>query len=94
MLCWPELGSPEALRKVVRVMPSWRALRVIRLAKRDSLPPNPSPRTTATSFADLMTIAWIASSTRMEEPARRPSRVGGMLAARADTRSGVRSPMR
>jgi hypothetical protein len=48
----------------------------------------------AMSLADRVTSAMIASSTRIEEPALRPSLVGGMAAARAETLSLVSSVSR
>ena len=55
--CWPRCGNPDALRKVVRAMPNWRALAVIISAKRRSVRPSASATTEATSLADLITSA-------------------------------------
>jgi hypothetical protein len=66
-------------------MPSARALRVICRAKFSSLPPIASATTTAASFADLVTIALMASSTAMLWPALSSSLVGDCTAACADT---------
>ena len=75
-------GKPDALRKVVRDMPSARALSVIRLANPASVPPSVSAITTAISLADLTISARIASSTVIVEPARSPSLDAGCRAAR------------
>ena len=58
---------------------------VIMRAKFVSSPPSASPITTATSFADLVTMALIAVSTRMLSPGLRPSLDGACAAACADT---------
>ena len=68
-----------------------RAWVVISSAKRASLPPRFSPMVEAMSLAERVTSAMIASSTRIVEPALRPSLVGGMAAARAETLSLVSS---
>ena len=95
VVTWSRSGRPEALRKVVRVMPSARAFRVIIWAKRSSLPPpRCSPSAAAASLADLVTRARIASSTVSVMPAARPSREGGMEAASAETRIGLERAMR
>ena len=84
MRCSPS-GSPEALRNTVRVMPSLRAVRVIAIANRSSLPPSASASTVAASLAERVTRPMMASSTGIVSPARRPSLVGGMPAARLET---------
>ena len=78
-------GKPDALRKVVRDMPSALAFLDIFLANSTSVPPNASATTTAISLADLTTSALIASSTRIVEPARSPSLEGDCPAARFET---------
>ena len=80
-----EFGRPEALRNTVRVMPSSLALRVIIWANLLSLPPSASAMTTATSLADLVTRARIASLTAMLEPRLSRSLEGGIEAARLET---------
>ncbi len=62
-------------------MPSAWAFAVIISAKRSSEPAMFSPMAQATSFADLVTIALIASSTEMVWPGRRPSFDGAWAAA-------------
>jgi hypothetical protein len=81
VLRWRASGSPDALRKTVEVMPSWRALAVIIAAKRSSVPPRNSATAVATSLADLVAKARIAVSTGRDCPALRPSLEGGRLAA-------------
>ena len=83
----PRCGRPEALRNVLRYMPSLRALAVILRAKLRSEPLMFSAITVATSLADLVTRARIASSTVIRWPRRSPSRDAGWRAARAETRS-------
>ena len=73
VVSWRRSGSPEAFAKTVRVMPSARAVRVILSAKFGSVPPRPSATVVATSFADLVTSALMASLTLMVEPGFRPS---------------------
>ena len=68
-------------------MPSARAVRFMRAAKPATLPPMFSATTTATSLADLVTSARIASSTAIVEPGFRPSFEGGWRAALAETES-------
>ena len=59
-------------------MPIWRALAVMRSAKRVSLALKFSAITTAASFADSTVSALIASSTEIVSPGFRPSLVGNM----------------
>jgi uncharacterized membrane protein len=66
-------------------------LRVICSAKSSTEPPRFSATTTATSFADFVTSALMASSTAMVLPGRSPSFEGACAAAFADTLSGVSS---
>ena len=80
-------GRPDALRNVVRDMPSAWAFLVIIRANSTSVPPSASATTTAISLADLTTSALIASSTSIVEPAGRPSFDGGWPAARFETLS-------
>ena len=54
---------PDAFVKVVRVMPSWRALEVMIWANRVSVPASFSAITVAASFADLVIKAPITSRT-------------------------------
>ena len=87
VVTWSRSGRPEALRKVVRVIPSARAFMVIIWAKRSSEPPpRYSPSAAAASLADLVTRARIASSTVRVMPEVRPRRDGGMDAALPETR--------
>ena len=85
VLIWRRLGSPEALRKVVRDMPNWRAFRVIMRAKFFSLLASASATTVAASFADLVTMAAMTSRTRIFLPRFRPSFDGARLAASLET---------
>jgi hypothetical protein len=89
VLICPRLGRPDALRNVVRVMFSRRAMVVIIMAKSRSLLARFSATTVATSLADFVTRAKIASSTVMVSPRFRPSRDAGWRAARAETLSWV-----
>ena len=73
VVTWPGFGRPDALRKVVFVMPMLRAVRVMRWAKALSVPPRFSAIAVATSLADLTTMARIAVSTVMLSPALTPS---------------------
>ncbi len=75
-------------------MPSARALAVIAWAKRSSEPEMFSPMAQATSLADFVTSALIASSTVMVEPGRRPSFEGACAAARAEMESSESSAKR
>ena len=86
VVIWLGLGRPEALAKVVRLMPIERAVRVMRLAKADSLPPRFSATAAATSLADFTTRARMAVSTVKVLPGLTPSLEGDMEAARADMR--------
>ena len=70
---------------VVCVMPIARARRVIIWANRSSLPPSSSPSAAAASFADLVTRPRIACWTVILLPGTRPSLVGSIAAAWADT---------
>ena len=82
-------GRPDALRNLVRVMPSCFAVRVMRCANAFWLPPMLSATTTATSLADLVTSALMALSTVIQDPALRPSLEGCCLEAYFDTRRRV-----
>ena len=66
-------------------MPSARALAVISLANSSSLPASASATITATSLADLVTIARIAVSTAIESPGFKPNLDGACAAAWAET---------
>ena len=66
-------------------MPSARALAVISLAKSGSSPARASATMTATSLADLVTMARMAVSTRIDSPGLSPSLDGACAAAWADT---------
>ena len=71
-------------------MPSARALRVIMRANFASSSPSASATTTATSFADFVTSARMASSTRMVWPGCNPSFDGACMAAlRGDIEIGA-----
>ncbi len=95
VVTWSGSGRPEALRKVVRVMPRARARSVIIWPNRASEPPaRYSPTTAAASLADFVTRARIACSTVRLDPGARPSFEGGRAAASADTGSGVASDSR
>ena len=85
VVTWPGSGRPLALRKVVRDMPSWRALLVMRWAKALSEPATCSAMAVATSLADLVTSARMASRTLMVWPGLRPSFDGAWAAAWAET---------
>jgi len=63
-------------------MPSSRALFVIMIAKSSSVPARKAPIAEATSLAERVTSARIASSTLMVWPGRSPSFDGGMPAPR------------
>ncbi len=84
---WCRLCRPEALRKVVRVMPSVLALLVMSLANSISVPACASASTTAASLADFVTKARIASRTFILSPFFSPSFDGGMPAARLEALS-------
>jgi hypothetical protein len=75
-------------------MPSARAVRFMRPAKAETLPPTFSATTTATSLADLVVSARMASSTLMVEPAFTPTLDGAWRAAFADTLSLLPSESR
>ena len=66
-------------------MPISRAFFVIIRANSGSLPPSVSATTTATSLADLVTMARMAVSTAMVSPGLRPSLDGACAAACAET---------
>ena len=87
----PGSGRPEALRKVVRDMPSERAVLVIRWAKAVSLPAIFSPMATATSFAESVITALIASSILIVWAGLRPSLVGGRPEALREIESSLSS---
>ncbi len=63
-------GQPEALRKTVLVMPSWRAFSVIMSAKAASLPAIPSATTMVASLPDCTMMPRIKSSIRTRLPTR------------------------
>ena len=79
------LGKPEAFLKRVLRIPRERALRVIILAKLISVFPSDSATTTATSFADLVMSARIASFTVIDWPRFKPSLDGAIPCARRET---------
>src|ERR1043165_3775688 len=81
-------GRPLALAKWVFCMPSSWARRVIRAAKRCSVPPSFSAMATAASFADRVHMAWMASATVMVSPGRMPSLVGDCAAAWGEKTTG------
>ncbi len=87
-------GRPEALRKVVRVMPIWRARWVMTRAKLPSEPARCSATAAATSLAERVTRARIALSALIAPPGGTPSLDGGRDAASALKRIGVESSMR
>ena len=89
VVTWLRSGRPEALRKVVRFIPSARARVVIFSANRPSLPPRRSATTVAASLADLVISARIAWRTVIVSPGFSPSRDGGREAATAETFIGV-----
>jgi hypothetical protein len=70
---------------LVFFMPSARAARFMRAANSDTLPETASATTTATSLADFVVSARMASSTLIDVPAFRPSLEGACRAAFADT---------
>ena len=75
------LGRPEALRNTVDIMPmAWAFLVIIR-AKLPSVPARFSATVTATSLAESVTRALMASLVRMVDPGFRLSLVGDWLAA-------------
>ena len=78
---WRRLGRPEALRKVVLDMPISLALRVIMRAKLASSSPKDSAMMVATSLADFVTRARMASRTVMDWPFFSPSLEGAWLLA-------------
>ncbi len=67
-ICWPSGGRPEALTKLVEVMPNSRARSVIRWANLDSLPAKRSAMATATSLAEWTVIAGMAWATVRVSP--------------------------
>jgi hypothetical protein len=81
---WPSSVRPWALRKVVRVMPSARAVRFMRRAKAASEPEIASAIAVAASLADRIAAARMRKRKRIVEPARRPSFDGGSAARRGD----------
>ena len=84
-------GRPEALRNSVAVMPSSRALRVMSSANRSSLPAMCSATATATSLADLMISALMASiDRRSRRPPPPPAWTAAADAALAEKRILVR----
>jgi hypothetical protein len=85
----PSSVRPWALRKVVRVMPSARAVRFMRRAKAASEPEIASPIAVAASLADRIAAARMRKRNRIVEPARRPSFDGGSAAAFAEMRTCV-----
>ena len=91
---WWLLGRPEALRNWVLRMPSWWAVRVMRRAKAGSEPSMFSPTVEATSLADLVTSARMASRTLIVSPGRSPTLEGGMPEEWREALSGVSSDMR
>ena len=82
-----DLTGPKCNANMPRACAFW----VIALANSSSLPARFSAIATATSFADLVTTALIASSTAMVWPGLRPSFEGACSAAWAEIRSGVSS---
>ena len=80
--------------KVVRLIPSARARKVIIWANRSSDPPSISPSAAAASLADLVTSPRIASSTVIRVPGVMPSLEGCIDAARADTGTSWSAVMR
>ena len=84
---WRLSGRPDALTKWVFCMPSSWARRVIRAAKRLSVPPIRSAMATAMSLADLVAMPSMASVTLTLSPARTPSLVGAWAAACGETRT-------
>ena len=72
-------GRPEALRNCVAAMPSWRAFCVISWAKRASLPAMCSATATATSLADLVISALMASIRSISAPSSTSSLVGAAI---------------
>src|SRR3990167_2803294 len=81
---WAGSVRHEALRKLVLVMPSAWARAVIFLAKPLSRPARCSPMAQATSFADFVTRARIASRALIVPPALMPSFDGAWPAQRED----------
>ena len=82
-------GRPEALRKVVRVIPSERARCVIARAKLSSSPARASATAAAMSLAERVMSERMALSVERLPPAGMPSLEGGREAASALTRIGV-----
>ena len=91
VVTWAGSGRPEALRNTVLVMPSSSAVLVMRAAKADSDTARFSLTAAATSLADLVTTALMASSTVMVLSGLRPSFDGAMAAARFETFNFVSS---
>ena len=83
VFCWL-FGRPDALRNLVFDIPSTCASRVICSAKADSDPEENSDKAVATSFADFVVRASIASRNVIDSPDFRPIFEGGCRAARAD----------
>ena len=77
-------GSPEALRKVVAVMPSWCALRVMSRANFSSLPAMCSATAMATSLALLVISILMASMSAISSPSSRSSLEGAAATALAE----------
>ena len=84
VVTWASSGRPEALRKTVAVMPSWRAFRVISPAKRSSLPAMCSATAMATSLALLVIRILTASRRVISSPSARSSLEGAAVTAVAE----------
>ena len=85
VVSWPLAVRPEAFLNVVSAMPSARALRVISVAKRASLPATASASTTALSLVERIAAARIRSRTRTFCPALKPTFEAGCAAAARET---------
>ena len=88
---WPSAGQPEEFLNTVPVMPSSRALAVMRSAKLSSLPDIPSAMTTQASLPDSTIMPLIRSSTVTSLPSSTNMREPPMLRARSLTRNRVSS---
>ena len=91
---WSGSGRPDALVKVVLLMPSARARNVIIWANRSSVPPSSSASAAAASLADLVIRPRMACSTHSRLAGTSPSLVGAIEAEWPETGTGVSSPIR
>ena len=75
MTCWA-FGTPDAFLKIVLRIPKALALRVIIVAKFDSLRPRCSAMAADASLADFVTNPLMIVSTETYSPGRKPNLEG------------------